>query len=303
MESPSPRLPGDEETPRQLLLRWTGATLCVAAMHAGSVLALANWPQTQPPAGDPPAAVMVELAPTPVAPEAPPQEVAVGPQLDTSTDSTPTDAKEEPEETPPDPPVEPTKTETPPEPVKTPIEQLVQAESEVPELPQNERAEAVLQAPAPTPPEPEKKPEEEKKSEKKPEKVEREKPKPKPKPKSVAQAASAPKPTEAARAKVNAAPSSGTASAASIATWRGTVVAHLNRLKRAPGGSRGITIVAFTIDRNGRVLSARIARSSGNAPLDREALAMVRRASPVPPPPANIRGNSILLSVPVSISR
>jgi len=302
MESARGRLPGEEETTRQLLLRWTGATLCVAAMHAGTVFAFANWPQQTLPSGEPPAAVMIELAPMPVAPEAPPQEVAVGPQLDMSTESKPAEATEEPaEETPPEPPVEPTKTETPPEPVKEPIEQLAQAETEAPELPQNERAEAVLQAPAPTPPEPEKKPEE-KPEEKKPEEPKKVS-KPKPKPKSASQVASAPKPTEAARAKVNAAPSSGTASAASIATWRGTVVAHLNRLKRAPGGRRGVTTIAFTIDRNGRVLSARIARSSGNAPLDREAVAMVRRASPVPPPPANIRGNSILLSVPVSISR
>lgn len=89
----------------------------------------------------------------------------------------------------------------------------------------------------------------------------------------------------------------------SMATWRGSVIAHLNRAKRAPGGSRGTATVAFSIDRKGRVLSARLVRSSGNASLDREAVALVRRASPVPPPPANVHGNSVLLKAPVSISR
>jgi protein TonB len=58
--------------------------------------------------------------------------------------------------------------------------------------------------------------------------------------------------------------------------------------------------VAFTVDRSGRVLSARLAGSSGDSILDQEAVALARRVSPVPPPPANVgNGGSILLSVPV----
>lgn len=202
------------------------------------------------------------------------------------------------EETPPTPQAETSKIEPPPEPLPEPVER--QVETELPKLPQMERAEAVLPMPAPPPPEPqqeEKKPEEEKK------KSEPKEAKSKPKPKSVAQVASAPKPNEAARAKVNAAPFSGTASAASVATWRGTVIAHLNRLKRSAGGNRGTATVAFSIDRSGRVISARLIRSSGNPGLDKEAVALVRRASPVPPPPANIKNNPVLLTAPVAVSR
>ncbi|HWL03956.1 MAG TPA: energy transducer TonB, partial [Xanthobacteraceae bacterium] len=57
--------------------------------------------------------------------------------------------------------------------------------------------------------------------------------------------------------------------------------------------------VAFTIDRSGRVLSARLAGSSGDAALDAEAVSLARRVSPVPAPPANIGGGSVLLAVPV----
>ena len=78
-------------------------------------------------------------------------------------------------------------------------------------------------------------------------------------------------------------------------------MAHLNRHKRfPPGGGRGTASVAFSIDRAGRVLSARLVRSSGDATLDQEAVALARRASPVPPPPPNVgNGGNVLLAVPI----
>ncbi len=288
----------DGETVRQLLIRWSLASLFVLLTHGGVAFAIASWPKPETPAGEPPAAVMIELAPLPVAPEATPQEVAVGIEQQVSDDSTPTETEEEPveEETPPEPEVEPTKTEPPPEPPLEPVEREV--ETETPELPKIETADAVLEAPAPPPPEPEvveKTPEEPKK---KPERK-----KPKPRPKSAAQAASAPKPVQTRRARTNAAPTSGVGASTSIATWRGSVMAHLNRHKRYPGGGGGTSSVAFTIDRSGRVLSARLIRSSGNATLDREAVALARRASPVPRPPPNMGRGTIVLTVPVRFSR
>jgi protein TonB len=241
---------------------------------------------------------MIELAPLPVAPEAPPQEVAVGVQQEMSTESTPTEAKEEPVKEEPEPEIEPVKTEPPKELPPEPVERKVETEVEIPELPKIDTAAAVLEAPAPPPPEPEKaetKPEEKKKVEKK---------RPKPRPKAVAQTTSAPKPVEAQRARLNAAPTSGVASSVSVATWRGSVMAHLNRHKRYPGGGGGGTSsVVFTIDRSGRVLSARLIRSSGSAVLDQEAVALAHRASPVPAPPPNMGGGSIMLTVPVRFSR
>lgn len=275
--------PGDSETSRQLFRRWSLSAVFVLAMHGSMALAIVHWPQPESPAGEPPAAVMIELAPLPVAPEAVPQEVAVGVLQEMSENSTPTDAKDDPVEEIEEPKTEPT----------------VTPETDVPELPKMEKAEAVLE----TPPErQEPKPVEEKKPEEPEKKAEKKKVKPKPK--SVAQTASAPKPVDAARAKTNAAPNSGVGASMSIATWRGTVMAHLNRRKRHPGGAaRGTASVAFTIDRAGRVLSARLIRSSGSAALDQEATALARRASPVPAPPANMGASSITLTVPVRFSR
>jgi protein TonB len=288
---------GDVETLRQLLLRWGLAAMFVVLAHGGVALAIVYWPEPEEKAGEPPAAVMIELAPLPVAPETPPQEVAVGVQQEMSDQSTPNDAKEEPvEEEPPQPEVEAAKSEPLPDPPPEPVEREV--DTETPALPEIAAAEAVLDAPAPPPPPElvEEKPEEE---EKKPEP----KKKPKPKRSSVAKSASAPKPVQAKRAKTNAAPTAGVGATMSISTWRGSVMAHLNRHKRYPGSGGGTASVAFTIDRSGRVLSARLIRSSGSSILDQEAVALARRASPLPAPPPNIGGGSVVLTVPVRFSR
>jgi protein TonB len=289
--------PIDVETTRQLVMRWVGAAFCVAALHVGTVYAVTNWPRPQLATGEPPAAVMVELAPMPAAPEVPLQEVAVGEMSEMSEQATPSEQKQEQ-------PVEPDKTEPLPDPkpvteeVPEPLQQPTP--TDLPKLAEVPNADAVLPTPTPEPPA-EKKPEE-----KPPEPV---KPKedaaskPQPESKKAQKVTSAPKPVVAPKAKVNAAPSSGVASSQSMATWRGSVIAHLNRNKRSPGGNRGVATVAFSIDRGGRVTSARLVRSSGSPSLDAEAVALVRRASPVPPPPANVKGGSILLSAPVRVSR
>ncbi|MGX9425457.1 MULTISPECIES: energy transducer TonB family protein [Bradyrhizobium] len=81
-------------------------------------------------------------------------------------------------------------------------------------------------------------------------------------------------------------------SSVSPANWQSLLMAHLERRKRYPPGAqsrgeRGVAYVRFTIDDRGNVLSASLARSSGFAELDQEVLALVRRASPVPTPPAD----------------
>ena len=70
-------------------------------------------------------------------------------------------------------------------------------------------------------------------------------------------------------------------------------MARLERAKRYPSGARrrgeeGVAYVSFAIDPQGRVLSAQLARSSGHSELDQEVLALVRRASPLPPPPPGV---------------
>src|SRR5437016_675146 len=75
---------------------------------------------------------------------------------------------------------------------------------------------------------------------------------------------------------------------AAVPSWQRLLVAQLERHKRYPpqaGGKVGEARLAFSIDRGGRVLASRIVHSSGSDALDREALALLRRAAPLPPPP------------------
>jgi protein TonB len=248
-------------------LRWSAAGIVVVALHVGGIWLALNWPAAAEPPGDPPAAIMMELAPLAVAPEVPQQDIAPGPQME--------EAEDQPE---PEKPVE-EKVESEPElkPVKTEIKP--------PELPKTEKAEVVLPPKAPPKPKPKKKLK--KKKQKK------------------APRTTAPPNSQVQRADRAAAPAEGMELSMSPASWKGALMAHLNRYKRFPPGaaSTGIATVAFTIDRSGRVLSARLVRSAGDGALDAEAVSLPRRASPVPAPPPNIGGRSITLAVPIRFSR
>jgi protein TonB len=50
-------------------------------------------------------------------------------------------------------------------------------------------------------------------------------------------------------------------------------------------GAEGVAVVSFSFDAAGQVTSAGLAQSSGDAALDADAVASVRRANPLPPPP------------------
>lgn len=87
-------------------------------------------------------------------------------------------------------------------------------------------------------------------------------------------------------------------------TWQGSLLARLERAKRYPFLARsrrqqGVVLLHFTMDRNGTVLTAEIKKSSGYDLLDQEALAMIGRAQPLPPPPAEVAGDPVDLVVPV----
>ncbi|WP_448955930.1 TonB family protein [Labrys neptuniae] len=113
---------------------------------------------------------------------------------------------------------------------------------------------------------------------------------------------------QARRPEMAAAPSTGSGGSpsASLSAWKRALIVHLNRFKRYPAGAtgKGVVSVAITIVRSGQVLSARLAGSSGNAAFDGEAVALLRRASPVPaPPPGTGGGRSIFLIVPIHFGR
>lgn len=267
-----------------VLVRWTGAAALVCAVHAGAIWFAMNWIKAEFAAGEAPPAVMIELAPLAVAPEAPPQEVAPGPQV----------TEAEPEPTPPDPQAERVPVEdTPPPPAPEP-------EIRVPETPPVPQPAAVV-----PPPPPPRREVERPRPQRPPQRVERPRP-PRPERTRVRQT-TAPPASQAQRADTAAAAAAGAAaSAAAQASWRGSLMAHLNRFKRFPPGAStaGVAQVAFTIDRSGRVLSSRLVRGSGDSALDSEAVAMMRRASPVPAPPPGVGGGgSITLAVPVRFNR
>jgi protein TonB len=67
------------------------------------------------------------------------------------------------------------------------------------------------------------------------------------------------------------------------------IVGHLDKYKRYPAaahGAVGKATLRFTLDRGGKLVDVAIVASSGNAVLDEEALAIVRRADPFPKFPA-----------------
>ncbi|MCC0016817.1 MAG: TonB family protein [Rhodobiaceae bacterium] len=95
---------------------------------------------------------------------------------------------------------------------------------------------------------------------------------------------------------------SGAAGRAAESSYASRVVARLQRAKRSPRGTRagGTVRVRFTLDRSGRVVSASLAKRSGSAVLDSEALALVRRAAPFPPFPAAISKARLTYTVPLT---
>jgi protein TonB len=85
-------------------------------------------------------------------------------------------------------------------------------------------------------------------------------------------------------------------------SWQQSLVAHLARFQRYPADARdveGVVSVAFSIDRQGKVVSSRIVMSSGSPLLDAEALDLIKRADPFPPPPAEISDNQLSFLVPI----
>lgn len=93
----------------------------------------------------------------------------------------------------------------------------------------------------------------------------------------------------------------------SRATYLGLLLAQLNRFKHYPPQARsahieGVVMLHFVLDRSGKVLSAQISKSSGRPVLDREALALIGRAQPLPAMPAQMSGDTLDAIVPVDFS-
>jgi protein TonB len=90
-------------------------------------------------------------------------------------------------------------------------------------------------------------------------------------------------------------------------SWQSLLLKHLQQFKNYPAGARehgeqGVVMLAFTMDRDGKVLSRRIVSSSGHPDLDAEVLALVERAQPLPAFPASMNEDRLDLTVPIRFS-
>ena len=272
------------------IARWGGALATILVLHAGAGLSgFIVWDHTDPPM-PPPAAIMLELMPVPAAPPAP--QVTAPP---------------EPTTTPPEPEIDLTQ-------LLPPISELPLTPPDIPE------PEVVLPKPEPV-----KKKVEEPKIEKpkeKPKKDKVEKPKPKPEPQPEPEPEVVQKPTQQAvqqQAAKPAAPVQPSAtpaapSAAEVArvnaakvTWRGILEAHLQKFQKYPRSAQrrnieGTVWLRFRMDRAGKVLSYAVERTSEHDVLDEATLAMIERAQPLPPLPADVPGESIELISPANFN-
>lgn len=216
--------------------------------------------------------IMVDMSPAPTsaAPEPQQMDIAPGPDMQQA------DA--------PSPPPEPPKQET----VQEQIPSTPPQEKPVVAAPPEQKAEPKPEPPKPVPV--------------KPKRVEPKKPSDRP---------PAPRTTAAPRAERQAPAASARAGAAAASTalpaYRQLLAAHLQRFKQYPteakaAGEQGTAILSFTVSRTGRVLTSRLAGSSGHAALDAETMAMIRRAQPLPAFPPEMKQASLSFTVPVHFS-
>ena len=296
--------PFEREQARDAAL-WTGAALVVAALHVG--LAVAYLLLKPAPEGRAEAPVIdvafmpAASAPAPAAPEAPPAEPT--PLVEQSDLGPP---KNEPVAarkavTEPEPPKVKTELAPPPEPVPPPVALQVPEPAAEPAHPDQV---AVMPPPSkPAEPAPQAKPVTvPERSAHKPaadEKAEREKHKTAP-PKPAAAPAS--KPAQLAMAPNSGADSEG--ARAGRASWESELAAHIRRYATyAANGSResGTVRVGVSIDRNGRLLSRRLAGSSGSPVLDSAAMTVIERAQPYPRFPPGMSQAQIALTIPLHL--
>jgi periplasmic protein TonB len=84
--------------------------------------------------------------------------------------------------------------------------------------------------------------------------------------------------------------------------WQQDLIAQIERHKRFPTGAQGrtgVVQVAFSIDETGRLISVRVAISSGSAILDEAAVDLIRRAGPYPAPPAGLGASALSFVAPI----
>jgi protein TonB len=290
---------------------WAGAAALVLVTHAAIGYAMQSW-RPAAPDGGPPQAQVIELSPmaftpaepTPIPEELTPDQPDPAEEPETAeTEPSPeppveqAEPVEEPSEAAPADAVEPTPPTVAERVDQPPLEEVV------PDVAEAVTPEVVIPLPQPKPVDKpvEAKPKKQAKAKvKEPAEVKAKKP--------VREARQRPKKEKAAPAAKPAARAAASKPAKAAASRRGDSSKWDSRLSawirrhtdypRAAKARRaeGSPQVAFTVDGSGRVLSARLARSSGDADLDRAALSALQGAK-VPAPPAEL-GSRISRTAP-----
>ncbi|MEZ5852433.1 MAG: TonB family protein [Hyphomicrobiaceae bacterium] len=249
------------------------ALVCGLLIHGVAVVAMLQAAPIDEQPDDVSGPIAIELAPLPVAPPVPQRDLPAGPLAQESQQSppvTPTQAEvAKAEEAPPLP-------TTPYEP-DDPDLQMAKAspKKDNEETPTNDKTTEAIQSP-PTPPS------------------------------TLVRETTAPPPMALPPAPVAAAPEAGLSEKdrRTIARWQRQLVMHLNRFKRYPPAARGKGVqgdvrLTFRIDRSGAVLGARVATASGSPLLDTAALRILVEAGGLPPPPPQVPGDDIELTLPI----
>lgn len=286
------------------VLLWSAASLLALAAHAGAVVMMMREPVEVAGANQPPAAIMIDMAPEPVATKVDEEQITPDKQdmeeVKSETVTPPVEpplepvAQPQPEPAPPEPPPPEIVEQTPPpevppvapqpEPVPEPPKPVEEKTPPLPETPVLENVEVPLPLAKP----PEAKPEQ--KVAETPKPVVRKKAQTPPQPKVEATREAKAQVTQSDTTAAKATSSGLFSSAETPAKWQARLSAYLQRRKRYPRDSErnkeeGTVYARFQIDANGNVLSVNISRSSGFANLDQAIVELIRKASPVPAPP------------------
>ena len=268
-----------DETKRDAA-RWSLSAILIVALHVALIALSVAWARTHVTPGVALPTIMIDMSPVAASPVPQQMEVATGPQMQEA-------------DAPSDPPPEPM-VQTPPEPIApTPLQEKPEVQAP-PEQKQIVPAKVEAAKVTPKPPKQQVKP--------KPVQAQVKKPSERtPAPRTSAPASAA------TRASQSASMAGSAAAAAALPSYRQMLVSHLQRFKQYPAalksaGVAGTSTLSFTVTRNGGVSGARLSGSSGNAALDAETMAMIRRAQPLPAFLPGMTQSSLSFSVPVRFS-
>lgn len=125
-------------------------------------------------------------------------------------------------------------------------------------------------------------------------------------PRTPAPTTSAPQSMPVQTAAIPAAPNLGRLNQnfAAVRAWKRQIAGLFEANLRYPPAAQsrreyGQAWVFFSIDRQGHLVASRLVHSAGSAALDQEALALLKRVQPFPPPPPELAGDPVDITAPI----